>query len=141
MQRYINQLIEDLRASAEIVVDDIDFSRSPEEVLFRMLESARSKTKPAKEVVGVSYEELPPAESLTDKQADDLKSGIILALEAKNYKIRFPNEVSAPVKVQYEALRDEFKKGFYTTPGSVIDFCIGRKCRNCRFADYCEFIK
>lgn len=141
MQYYIDQLIEDLKASAEIVVEDIDFSKNPVEVLEQMLISARAKRKPAKDVLGVSYEELPPAERLTEKQACDLKHEIILALEAKNYKIRFPDKAPAPVKVQYEVLRDEFIKGFFTTPGSVLDFCLTGDCNKCRFADYCEFIK
>jgi len=89
---------------------------------------------------GVSYEELSPAGRLTDEQTCDLKHYIILALESKNYKIRFPDKAPASVKVQYEALRDEFKKGAYTSPGSVIDFCLGRECGNCRFADYCKII-
>ena len=141
MDRYIEQLIEDFnKAAAQAEPKEIDFGETYEEFEEAMLEIENEEPAPAQEILGVSHKELPPAKMLTDDQAERLIEAIVNALEAQGTSVTFPDYGKAPVKIRYEALREHFKDGFYSSPGWVIDFCTGW-CPDCAFVDYCDTSK
>jgi len=141
MHRYIEQLIEDFKKAAETAnPKEIDYGETYEEFEAAMLEIENAEMVPPEEQLGVSYQELPPAEMMTEDQMERLTEAIVAAVEAQGSGITFPDHGKAPVRIRYEALREQFKDGFYAMPGWVIDFCSGW-CPDCIFADYCDVCK
>ncbi len=138
MHHYIQQLLEDFKKAAEKASPkDIDFGESYEEFEEAMLEVENAEPVPPEEQFGVSYKELPPPERLTNEQMKLLIEAFITAVEAHGSGITFPDEGKAPVRIRYNALREQFKDGFYAMPGWFIDFCDGW-CPDCTFSDYCK---
>ncbi|MCF6242957.1 MAG: hypothetical protein L3J74_16640 [Bacteroidales bacterium] len=136
MNRYIQQLIEDFDRAGKKPVPEINFGESYEEFEKQMHEIEEGKLIPAKEKIGVSYEELPPVEKMTDEQTQNLLEAMLNALSARGTDITFPGD-GIPVKLAYTELRNHFKEGFHSIPGWVIDFCSGW-CPDCAFVDYCS---
>ncbi|MDD4216659.1 MAG: hypothetical protein PHZ24_04910 [Bacteroidales bacterium] len=136
MERYINQLLEDLAEAEANPTPEPDFGTSYEEFEKVMLEIEEGRKMEAKKIVNVSYEELPPVERLNQKQIQKLLVAIFNALSAKGTNICLPSE-NAPVELVYREVREHFKEGFNALPGWVIDFCSGY-CPDCAFVDYCN---
>ena len=136
MDRYIQQLIEDFKLAEENPVPEIDFGDTYEEFEKQMLELEKFETVPAKDKIGVSHEELPPAHKMTDEQTQQLLEAMLNSLSANGTEVAFPGD-GIPVKLAYTELRDHFKEGFYAMPGWTIDFCSGW-CPDCAFVDYCK---
>ncbi|MEA3504998.1 MAG: hypothetical protein U9R32_07360 [Bacteroidota bacterium] len=99
-----------------------------------MLEIERGERVSAKEKIGVSYEELPPADRMSNEQTQKLMEAILNALSANGTDISFPGN-GVPVKLAYTELRKHFKEGFDVMPGWTLDFCSGW-CPDCPFVDY-----
>ena len=135
MHRYLQQLIEDFKRAEQNPFPQNDAARSYEAFEAAMMEFEEGVLMPAKEKVGVSYEELPPAEMMTDEQVQLLLEAILNALAANGTNINFPGN-GIPVKLAYTEVRKLFKEGFDKMPGWTIDFCDGW-CPECAFADYC----
>ena len=135
MQRYIKQLIEDFNEAAREKVEDT--TADSDEAFLDMMEKLESGDKvPAKKLLGVSYEELPPAGMMTVQQTQDLLEAMLNTLNAKGTSVTFPGN-GIPVKLAYTELREHFKEEFNSFPGWTIDFCSG-SCPDCAFLDYCE---
>ncbi len=136
MNRYINQLIEDFKQGELKTQPEIDFGETYEEFARQMMELESDDTVPAKEKIGVSYEELPPADKMTDEQTQRLLEAMLNSLSVNGTDVTFPGD-EVPVKLAYTELREHFKEGFYAMPGWTIDFCDGW-CPDCAFVDYCS---
>ena len=136
MDRYIQQLIEDFKLAETQESPKIDFGDSFEEFEQQMLKIEEGELMPAKEKVGVSYKELPPADKMTDEQTQCLLEAMLNALSANGTQVTFPGD-GIPAKLAYSELREHFNEGFYAMPGWTIDFCSGW-CPDCAFADYCD---
>ena len=137
MHRYLQQLIEDLeRAGADPKNAAAGFGRIEEDFDRLITEIEEGPVISAKTFVGVSYEELPPADMMTNKQVQLLLQAMIKTLSAKGTEVVFPGE-DIPVKLKYSELREHFKENFYTSPGWTIDFCSGW-CPDCAFSEYCS---
>jgi len=137
MQRYIDQLIEDLRKAKNHVPSEPKFSEDYEEFEEQMFAIETAPDVPMKKLFGVSYEELPPPERLTDSQMQQLIDAIVDTWEAFNCSADFPENV--PLKLKYELIRDEFADPIHYMPGYSMhyDFCSGW-CPECRIIDYCK---
>ena len=137
MHRYLQQLIEDFkRAGAETKYADTGFGKTDED-FDRLITEIEEGTKiSAKAFVGVSYDELPPADMMTDMQVQLLLQAMLNTLSANGTEVVFPGK-DIPVKLKYSELREHFKAGFYTLPGWTIDFCSGW-CPDCAFSEYCS---
>ena len=135
MDRYVQQIIEDFKLAEENPVPKIDFGNSYEEFEEQMLEIEKGETVPAKDKIGVSYEELPPADKMTDEQTQRLLEAMLNSLSVNGTEVTFPGD-GIPVKLAYSELREHFKEGFFAMPGWTIDFCSGW-CPDCAFVDYC----
>ncbi len=140
MNRYIQQLIQDLAEAEANPTEQIDFeAMSSKEFEITMLEFENRNKRPAKEILNVSYEELPPVDKLNKVQIQKILIAIFNALEAKGTKVHVPGS-GAPVEIVYDEIRTMFKDGFYAMPGWNIDFCSGT-CEVCNFMEYCDTYK
>lgn len=137
MNRYIQQLIQDLAEVEASPTEQINFEdMSYQEFEETILEFENGNKRPAKEILNVSYEELPPVERLNKAQIQKLLIAIFNALEAKGTNVHVPGS-GAPVEIVYSEIRRMFKDGFYAMPGWNIDFCSGN-CEDCSFMQYCD---
>lgn len=139
MEKYIQQLIEDLAESEANPTSEPDFGYSYEEFEKMMLKIEECKKMPSKELLNVSYEELPPVEMLNKMQIQNLLLAIFNALSSKGTNVHVPGN-GVPVEIVYFEIRKMFKEGFSNMPGWVIDFCSGW-CPDCAFVDYCDSSK
>lgn len=137
MQRYIEQIIQDLQNAKKNAVPEPDFSNMEyPEFEEKMLEIEESPNIPCKKIFGVSYEELPPPEKLTDAQMIQLIEAIEDMWEVFGVGSTMPENV--PLKLQYELIKDTFLDDFHYMPGwhMTHDYCSGW-CPDCKIADYC----
>lgn len=148
MDRYVQQLIEDMKLAALKVpapgdlwapvdmnnaaeVDDIAFAE-------RYLHGT---PQPLEEIVGVAHIALPPAEKLNRQQALQLSNALIQLLEAFHFYPDFPEGL--PTTLKYQLLRDEWIKPhvFVGAGESHIEFCYDY-LGNCPFPEeFCECMK
>jgi len=137
MQRYIEQLIEDLQNAKKNVLPEPDFGNSYKEFEAKMFAIETAPSVPTKQIYGVSFEELPPPEKLTIEQMQQLINAISDTWEAFSIGTMCPDGV--PVELQYEVMRDSFANDVHYMPGfsSDFDFCI-YWCEGCKIAQYCE---
>lgn len=139
MDRYIQQLIDDLAEAEANPVPEPDFGTSYEDFEKVMLQLELAPNTPSEQLVNVSYEQLPPTEKLNKIQMQNLLIAIFNALSAKGISVCIPGK-GAPVELIYTEIRNMFKDGFHAMPGWTIDFCSGW-CPECAFADYCNSCK
>ena len=139
MQRYINQLIQDLQAAKKNVPQDpqLGTEESYEEFEAKMFAIETAPNVSSKQLYGVSFEELPPKERLTEDQMQQLYDALVDTMEAFNCSIDFPEGV--PLHLRYEMLRDTFAEPVQHMPGFThhYDFCSGW-CPDCKLIDYCN---
>ena len=140
MQQYIEQIIGDLQKAKRNLPPDpkLGTEKTYKEFEEKMFALETAPDIPAKQLYGVSYEELPPAEKLTNEQMQQLIDAIAELFEARNYGVDTPENV--PINLLYEVMRDEFKGDIHYMPGfsSDFDFCINW-CPDCKILDYCEY--
>jgi len=138
MQRYIQQIIQDLQHAKKDVPPDpkLEECKTQEEFNEKMFAIETAPSQPMKQIFGVSYEELPPPEKLSKEQMQQLIDAIEDTFGEFNIDIDFKDEM--PVELKYEVLRDEFEDDFFYMHGfhTTIDFCSGW-CPECKIADFC----
>jgi len=139
MQRYIEQIVEELSKAEANPTPEINFGTSYEDFEKKMLEIEDGQLISSEELLNVSYKELPPVERLSKMQIQQLLIAIFNALSAKGTTVNIPGN-GVPVELVYEQIRERFKEGFHAMPGWTIDFCSGW-CPECKFADYCDSCK
>ena len=139
MQRYIEQIISDLREAGKKVPPETVFKDDEPYEAFeaKMLAIENAPDVPAKQLYGLSYEELPPPDKLTGKQMQQLIDAITETWANFNISVGFPDK--APLKLRYELIRDCFKADVHYMPGWSMhqDFCDGW-CPDCKIVDYCD---
>lgn len=137
IQRYIEHLIADLFEAKNHVPPEPVFSDDYEEFEEQMFAIENAPDVPAKKLFGISYEELPPSEKLSEEQMQQLIDAILDTFAAFNCSADFPDNV--PLKMQYELIRDKFAEPIHYMPGYSMhfDFCSGW-CPDCKIADYCS---
>jgi len=138
MQRYIEQIIEDLQNAKKNVKVEPDFAKMDyPEFEEKMLEIEESPNIPCKKIFGVSYEELPPPDKLTDNQMNQLIDAIADMWAEFGIDAIYPKGIS--LKLKYDLVKDTFVDDFHYMPGWQLthDFCIGY-CPDCKIFDLCE---
>ncbi len=139
MQNYINQLITDLKTAKKNVPPDpmLGTEASYEEFEAKMFAIETAPDISPKKLFGVGFEELPPAEMLSEQQMEQLIDAITEMWEEFNIGVAFKDNM--PVKLQYELVRETFAEDIHYMPGSSFthDFCSGW-CPDCKIIDYCD---
>ena len=69
MHHYITHLLTDLEHAASQAVPELDFGETYEEFEAIMLQIEEGRLVPSKQLLNVSFEELPPADRLSSEQA------------------------------------------------------------------------
>ena len=90
MDRYIDQLIEDFNLSESQAKPEPEIDDSYEAFEEHMLKIEEGECVSSKEKVGVSYDELPPADKMTDKQVERLLEAMLNSLSANGTGVSFP---------------------------------------------------
>lgn len=146
MQRYIEQLIEDIREAALLAPADpfADNTISDEEALELELDEAeRFSTGPFEklsDIIGISKNLLPAPERLNDEQLQALSTEMINLLIKFNFIPEYP--VDVPYKLLYKALLSIWDDDYVllTTGQSHIEFCDYDE-DTCPFPGYCKLCK
>ncbi|MCK5535887.1 MAG: hypothetical protein KAI79_03620 [Bacteroidales bacterium] len=135
MQKYINQLLGDLKAACKNVPPKPDFGNTQKEFNVAMDSIVHAPEQEPKKNFGVSYQELPPPERITDKQMQQIVDAMTNTFNAFGMSVHLKSEM--PTNLQYELLRDLFLDNMPYMPGWNFDFCDGH-CPKCKILDYCD---
>ena len=135
MQKYINQIIQILNQAEQDAPPMEAFSGSEFEFEMQMELLESDARVPLDDRLGITFEELPPADKMTEEQTQQLSIALLNALEANGTGVHFPGN-GIPAKVAYTELLKYLKDGIMALKGWNLDFCDGW-CPDCVFADYC----
>lgn len=139
MQRYIEQIISDLKAAQKNAPPDpqLGTEKTYEEFEEKMLAIENTPMQAPKKLFGVSFEELPPPEKLNPEQMKQITDAICETLQAFDCFVDFRDNM--PLDFRYKILRNQFADDFDLMPGFGyhIDFCTGW-CPECEIFEYCN---
>jgi len=142
MQRYINQLIEDLHEIAQIKNQAANTETdTDDEALLKHFEDVENylhgEEVPISEITGILPEQLPPPEMLDDTQQAQLSVEIENFLEHYNFALDFPHNY--PNHLRYPFIRNFWTEKHIPMQGgtSHIEFCEYDET-NCPFRGYCN---
>ncbi len=147
MQRYIEQLIEDINAATwkvrppREIWDSVDLENECEIDDISYVEKyVYGEEEPISKITGVDVVQLPPAERLSDDQKSELAAKLEKLLEIHHFKLEFPNEY--PMYLRYAFIfnfwhEEHVEMSFGT---SHIEFCDFEE-KNCPFPGYCTTCK
>ena len=135
MQKYINQLIGDLKAARKNVPPEPNFGNTQEEFNEAMDSIVHAPEQEPKKNFGVSYEELPPPERLSAEQMQQIVDAMTETFKAFGLSVHLKSGMSTSLR--YELLRDLFLDNMPYMPGWNFDFCDG-DCPSCKILDYCD---
>ena len=137
MDRYIEQIMQDLEEAKKNAPPEPDFGDTYEEFANTMFALETNPGKPAKKIFGLGREDLPPSDKLNPAQLKKLYHAIVDTFTAFSCHISFPEQV--PLKLRYDILRDEFADEVMHNPAFLnhYDFCTGW-CPGCRILDFCD---
>jgi hypothetical protein len=144
MNRYIAQLIDDMRtAAAAAPPDPLEADNLPAWQAAEIEQEAsdyfiHAVPQPLSTIVGIPFNMLPDSGRLSDQQLSKLVPEILDLLRAYNFVPDFPNGI--PNKMLYDALRDIWNADNIHVPtGTVyIQFCQFDEEEHCPFPGYCD---
>lgn len=141
MELYVIQLIEDIESAMDnaprpyIPAQGMDFWDIPtpddEERFARVRELA--------ELTGISKDQLPPAEMLSDDQLSRLLIALKEMLDAYNWS--FVLQYAVPERIQYATIRENFDQALrikYWDAGFFALCMPGTKHKTCPLGEYCQ---
>jgi hypothetical protein len=136
MERYVNQLIEDIQDAAHLAPESFKFSSDDIEFMAQIIEAENTPPISSEKLMGLMYIQFPPSDRLTIRQMIDLNKAIERTLVTFRVFVELPGTV--PVSLRYEMIRGLFKEDFQIKKGlnTHLDFCSGN-CAPCSIADYC----
>lgn len=144
MQRYVEQLIEDIRAIAKnpphlsARKNFLSSSETDDDFFDDVERYIRGDELNLSAILGLPKTALPDHQRLTDRQINWLCHELIQMLIAWNFLPEFPCKL--PVRLQYQVIRDHWDdKVVYVTNGTMhIEFCHYDR-EECPFPDHCSF--
>lgn len=141
MEPYITQLIEDIKSAMEnaprpyIPPQGVDFREvpTPDE------EDLTAPVRQLEELTGISKDQLPPMNMLSDNQISRLLGALTEMLNEYNWCFVLQTEV--PERIQYTAIRENFnqpvKVKFWDT--GFFELCRpGTEHKKCALGEYCQ---
>lgn len=143
MNRYIEQLIEDLRKAAENAphLNEIETNLTTDEEFARHIEDVErylhGEQEKLSEIIGVPLKMLPSADKLNKHQLRILTQELIKLLNDWNFYPDFPDNL--PDDMKYKALLDVWESDqVYMSSGEThLEFC-DYDPENCPFPGYCK---
>jgi hypothetical protein len=130
MQNYVHQLLTDMAAAQKNLPTDVDYALLyPDHPataygLTHLVEYEMSPRHSMDDLFGIKAEQLPPVETLTDAQIEQLNDGILSLWSAFNFHA--DTKEGVPPRILYKVLRDYWatEKVQYMSVGMMhIEFC------------------
>lgn len=141
MQRYVEQLIEDINSRIADAPPVTDYSVILDEVELEEIlateESADVRKTTIAEVVGIERMFLPPVEKLKAADVTPLSDAVSRLWKAFHLHPMFPENV--PLQLRYSCLREHWEDEIIADfNGEIcIDIC-NYQCDNCPLEQYCS---
>lgn len=138
MQRYIEQLIEDMKETIDSIEQKKSVIQKDEKDQFADVEKfLDGPFHPLGEILGFEKVVLPPIEKLNREQIHELYPVLVDLLEAHNFSPEFPRKVDIALK--YHLIREKWHDEFahMDSGTSHIDFC-DYDPSNCPFGKQCD---
>ena len=141
MEAYINHLLEEISTSIENVPRPV---RPPGGVSIEVVfaeeeEDRRVPLRPLEELTGISKDQLPPAERLSDDQIATLLPALRELLDTYNWC--FVLQTKVPERVQYATIRENFDQPakYLRWETGFFEFCSpGTEHGRCVMGEYCQ---
>ena len=109
MQKYIGQLLIDIADATENVSwPFVEKSGDWNDWVTHDEEESTAPIRQLEEWTGITKEQLPPEEMLSDKQVGDVLRALNKMLDAHNWS--FVLQIEVPERIQYAAIRDTFNQ-------------------------------
>lgn len=147
MERYIEQLIEDIRHSANSIPPpgelwkdvDMDNPNETEDISFAE-QFINGEPQQLSLILGICKEQLPPPNQLRDAQVTLLLNEMVQLLQKFHFVPEFPEK--APDNLRYKVLRDHWDEEQVLVGGGQvhIEFCDYDETQ-CPFPGYCNMCK
>lgn len=140
MEKYISQLLADLAYSTENIA--WPFVERELELCDWVSPEEEERTAPIRELeewTGISREQLPPPEMLSDDHIKKLLEALKTLLDAYNWSFVLQTEV--PERIQYAAIRDNFSQSvrIMRWHHGFFELCRpGTMHGECSLGDYCQ---
>lgn len=142
MEKYLSQLIEDIRAAKANVPPPIDSSLIDEEryLLTYLYELEHNLPQKMSDLLGLQKEIFPPAEQLSEEQMEAVIEAMFELCDAFNLVFEIPEEV--PTSFAYNLVVNELEEEVtYISEGFThLDFCTGDS-NGCALGEYCPCLK
>lgn len=140
MERYVEQLLEDITFTAENV--DLPYCENRGDIRAWVSDEEEECTaprRPLEEWTGIRKAALPPVERLNDDQVHSLLEALKRMLDAYNWS--FVMQIEVPERIQYTALRANFDQEAIVKQWHMGFFQIcrpGGPHENCALGEYCH---
>lgn len=139
MERYVEQLLSDMKAVAEGLRSQKKLPDNPD---IRSSQSIRELVHnpfvTLEDLTGIGYEQLPEHIDMDGLQTRKVLRAMLQLLDAFNLKVYYPEK--APHELKYEALRDKWDRlqiKHLRYSGDDIELCTGDP-QTCPFGEYCN---
>ena len=140
MEKYIQQLFADINRSTESVTFPFDVQSL--ELSDWLPDEEENKIAPGRnleEWTGITKEQLPPAEMLSDEQVKQLL--IALKKMLNEYNCSFVLQTDVPEQMQYECIRANFNQDVRVKRihSGFFSLCLeGTEYKKCALREYCQ---
>lgn len=145
MERYIQQLLSDLKRAREYVPEPWwffvdDFDEEEEDSIPWMEEESQAPRQSLEALTNIKQYQLPPADRLNEKQIQQLLYALKELLSAFNCHVVFQQR-DIPARMQYHAIRSRFQQEVPQLHNRdyFFSFCdADQDRRSCQLGKYCE---
>ena len=139
LEKYVNQLIEDLNFAVEKRINQPNI---PDNIEIRstnsLIDLIKSPLKTLEDLTGISQSVFPDHIDMNGTQIREVLKAMLKLLDAYKLKIYYPKEL--PFEWKYQTLVDEWNESYVKDlpdSGYDIDFCTGEP-QTCPFGEYCD---
>ena len=139
LEKYVNQLIEDLNFAVEKKISQPNI---PDNIEIRsansIIDLIKNPFKTLEDLTGISYSVFPDHIDMNGIQIREVLKAMLKLLDAYKLKIYYPKEL--PFEWKYQTLAYEWNESYVKDlpdSGYDIDFCTGEP-QTCPFGEYCD---
>lgn len=138
MQRYIEQLIEDIDLQISKTRNALNNNVSDDEEFEKPELYENSEQKRIEDYIGIETSCLPPDERINEEQLRDLFPKLLELLECRKLYLDFPCEL--PIRIKYKLMRKKWSEEILIIESGEthIEFCSYLK-ESCPLPEYCDY--